>query len=247
MRSTLRQQVDDLQKILDEVEETLEDAYRVEATREELAEAISEALGLISPDDEEYEDDGEDEDSQDDPDEPLTLDPDRACQSKAIQSLNAKLDQIIELLTVATVDHFEFDVQVEGQQLTVGATKMQLTDSQRAQLSIRPVDRKGKPAPLDGVPVWASSDETVCTVTLGVIQPDGTVVADASGLHAVLEGVTPNTLDANGVPVPARVTVTGDAKIGDGTAPISGTLDVVVTGGQAINLTIDAGTPVEIP
>ncbi len=170
-------------------------------------------------------------------------------QLKAIQSLDTKLDQIIDLLIVSTADHFEFDVQVEGegQQLTVGATKMQLTDSQRAQLSIRPVDRKGKPAPLDGVPVWASSDETVCTVTLGTIQPDGTVVADASGLNAVLEGVTPNAVGADGQPAPARVTVTGDAKIGDGTAPITGTLDVVVTGGQAINLTIDAGTPVEIP
>ena len=170
-----------------------------------------------------------------------------AAQTKAIQASDAKLDQILNLLTIEAADHFEITVQVEGEPPIVGATNMQMTDSQRAQLSIRPVDKRGKPAPLDGVPVWASSDETVATVVLGKIEADGTIAPDPSGLFAVLEGVAPSAKDANGAPVPSRVTVTGDAAIGDGTQAITGVLEVIIIAGQAINLVIDAGTPVEIP
>jgi hypothetical protein len=57
--ASLRQQVDDLREILDQIESVLEDAYQAEATREELAGAAGEALGIISPD--ESEEDTEDE------------------------------------------------------------------------------------------------------------------------------------------------------------------------------------------
>jgi hypothetical protein len=161
-------------------------------------------------------------------------------QAEAIQENNKKLDQIIDLLTTGPLDHFEFAVRIEGAPTTQeGALTMNLTDSQRAQLSIRPVDRKGKPAPLDGVPVWATSDETVATVTVGAIDTDGNVVADETGLRAVLEGVAPGT---------CRITVTGDANMSpDTTAPITGVLEVTVTAGQAINVAIDASSPVELP
>jgi hypothetical protein len=60
--ASLRQQVDDLQEVLDQVEGVLEDGYQVTATREELAETISEALSIISPEDgEESEDDTSEE------------------------------------------------------------------------------------------------------------------------------------------------------------------------------------------
>lgn len=55
--ASLRQQVDDLQSLLDEVESVLEDGYEVTASREQLAETIGEALSIISPDAEESEDD----------------------------------------------------------------------------------------------------------------------------------------------------------------------------------------------
>jgi hypothetical protein len=59
--ASLRQQVDDLQQILDEVESTLEDAYQPETTREDLAAAVGEALSIISPGDSEEDDQGSDE------------------------------------------------------------------------------------------------------------------------------------------------------------------------------------------
>ena len=103
-----------------------------------------------------------------------------------------------------------------------------LTDSQTSSLSIQPVDKKGSPASLDGVPVWASSDETIATVA-----------ADATGLNATLTAVRTGS---------ATVTVTGDADLGQGqgqVSPIVGTLDVSVTAGAAVNIAITAAPPVE--
>ena len=153
---------------------------------------------------------------------------------------NAKLDLILEQLTTGPLDHFEFDVQVEGEQAIEGALEVTLTNSQRAQLSIRPVDRKNHPAPLDGVPVWATSDPTVATVTPGILDNDGNIVADPDpqGLKAVLEGVSEGT---------GRITVTGDARLGDETKPITGVLEVIVTAGEAVTVVIDAAAPIEIP
>ena len=53
--ASLREQVDDLQEIIDKVEGVLEDGYQVTATREELAETIGEALSIISPEEAEEE------------------------------------------------------------------------------------------------------------------------------------------------------------------------------------------------
>jgi hypothetical protein len=50
---SLRQQVDDLQDVLDQVETTLEAAYQPETSREDLAAAVGDALAIISPDVEE--------------------------------------------------------------------------------------------------------------------------------------------------------------------------------------------------
>jgi hypothetical protein len=55
----LQQQVDDLQEVLDEVEGILQEVYRPETSREELAEAVGNALESITPGDEDEEDDDE--------------------------------------------------------------------------------------------------------------------------------------------------------------------------------------------
>lgn len=135
------------------------------------------------------------------------------------------LDQILNLLLLPAADHFVFSVTVEGQPTVEGATTMKLTDSQNAVLTIAPVDKKGAPATLDGVPVWASSDETIATVA-----------ADPGGLTATLTAVRPGT---------CGVTVTGDADLGEGTTPIVGSLDVEVTPGQAVQISIAASDPTE--
>lgn len=61
---------------------------------------------------------------------------------------------------------------------------------------------RGDPAAVDGVPVWASSDETVLSVT----------PAD-DGMSAVVSTVAPGT---------ARITVQADADLGSGVSSITG-------------------------
>ncbi len=145
--------------------------------------------------------------------------------SIAFEQQQLRLDRIEKLLLLPAADHFVFSVTVEGQPTVEGATTMKLTDSQNAVLSIKPVDKKGADAALDGVPVWASSDETIATVA-----------ADVGGLSATLTAVRPGT---------CSITVTGDADLGEGTTPIVGTLDVEVTPGQAVQIQIAAGEPTE--
>jgi hypothetical protein len=160
--------------------------------------------------------------------------------------INAKLDQILDQLTLPPAEAVEFDVILYSedgggiQSQTQGARKMTMTDSQRAQLTIRPVDRKNKPARLDGPPTWATSDPTVATVTTGILNQDGTIGTDPDdqGLNAVLEGVAPGS---------CRVTVSGDADLSTESASITGVLEVTVNPGQAINVVIDASSPVEVP
>lgn len=101
---------------------------------------------------------------------------------------------------------------------------LQLTDSQKCSLSISPVDAKGQPAPVQGVPTWASSVPATAAVT-----------ADVTGLTAEIVAGTPGI---------AQVTVSVIPVGGDGVTPITGTLDVTVTGGEATTITITAGTPV---
>jgi hypothetical protein len=85
----------------------------------------------------------------------------------------------------------------------------------------------GNPATVDGVPVWASSDETVIVAAAAV-----------DGMSAVITTVAPGT---------ARVTVTADADLGAGVTTLTGvTEDLVVTLGpssQASVMTLTLGAP----
>lgn len=87
----------------------------------------------------------------------------------------------------------------------------------------------GQPASVDGVPVYASSDETVLVV-----------VPAADGMSGVVNTV------ANGT---ARVTVTADADTGAGTTTITGVSeDVHVTAGPsfaASSFAFTFGAPVD--
>lgn len=141
-----------------------------------------------------------------------------------IDKLQETVDRIETLLYFPVADHFVFSVSVEGQPIP-GATSMNLTDSQKGALSISVVDKKGNPATLDGVPVWASSDETIATVQ-----------ADDTGMNATVTAVRPGSCD---------VTVTGDADLGAGVQPIVGSLSVSVTPGQAVQITINEGAITE--
>lgn len=135
------------------------------------------------------------------------------------------LEKILGDVTPSVATGFVFTIDLEGQ-LTEGANTIKMTNSQKATATIQPVDKKGQPAPVDGVPTWASSDETIVTVTPA-----------ADGLSAVVAAVGPLGT--------AKVSVTGDADLGADVAPIFGTLDVTVTQGQAVGFKIDLGPATE--
>lgn len=103
-----------------------------------------------------------------------------------------------------------------------------LTDSQEVTLTVTPVDKKGNPAVVDGVPTWGTSDDTVLTVA-----------AAADGLTALVT--------ATGKLGDAQINVSADADLGSGVTSLTGTLDVSVVAGQAATLGVTAGVPAEQP
>ena len=103
----------------------------------------------------------------------------------------------------------------------------QITDSQQVTLGIKALDKKGNPAPIEGVE-W-STDKTDLLA----------LVPSADGLSCTVLAVGPLGI--------GTVTMKADAQMGEGESPIVGTLQVEVTGGQAVTVKITAGTPEEQP
>jgi hypothetical protein len=99
-----------------------------------------------------------------------------------------------------------------------------MTTTQQFTASISPKDRKGKPAPVDGIPVWATSNDAVAGV---VPSPDG-----MSAL-VVAQGVGDYT-----------ISVAADADLGEGIVTITGQDTGSVSQGTAVSVGIQAG-PVE--
>jgi len=105
---------------------------------------------------------------------------------------------------------------------------MLLPDDKTVSATVAFKDTKGKPAKVDGVPVWASDNEDAATV-----------VAADDGMSAV---VSPGALTSP-EPWTANITVTADADLGEGVVPIIGTGSVTVTGGAASIIEVKFGTP----
>lgn len=99
-----------------------------------------------------------------------------------------------------------------------------LTDEQRVSLAVAFVTAAGNPARVDGVPVWASSDETIL-----IVEPS------ADGLSAVATTVGPLGT--------AQVSVHADADLGEGVREVVGVLDIEVQAAEAVSASIAAGTP----
>lgn len=147
-------------------------------------------------------------------------------QIRAEQEIHGQdLVRILAAVTPPEAVRFVLNVELEGE-LKEGVTSINMTNSQKATASIQPVDKKGQPAPIDGVPTWASSDETIVTVTPA-----------ADGLSAEVRAVGPLGT--------AKVTATGDADLGEGTKPIFGELDVTITQGEAVGFKMTLSDPVE--
>lgn len=105
---------------------------------------------------------------------------------------------------------------------------LSITNSQQVALALEPQDRRGVPAPIDGIPTWQTSDPTIAAV-----EPA------ADGLTAVVKAVGPVGT--------ARITATADADLGDGVQAITGVLELNVTLGQAAVLSLRAESPTEQP
>lgn len=100
-----------------------------------------------------------------------------------------------------------------------------LTADQEVPVAVSFTDDHGNPAVVDGVPVWASSDDTILSV-----------VAAADGMSAVVAAVGP---DGAG-----QVSVSADADMGAGTTSVIGLLDIEVVAGEAVSAVLTPGTPV---
>ncbi|WP_321377058.1 hypothetical protein [Trichococcus shcherbakoviae] len=101
-----------------------------------------------------------------------------------------------------------------------------LKDTQKCAMAVTPVDAKGNPASVDGPPSWTVLGNLIVT-----LEPSD-------------DGLSCNVY-ATGTLGSTQVQVTADADLGDGVVPITGLLDVQVVGGDAVSLSIAAGTPEE--
>ena len=101
-----------------------------------------------------------------------------------------------------------------------------LTDVQKVDLSVTPVDARGNPGVLDGVPVWSTSDDTLVDVT-----------PSDDGLSA--------TIVAKGPLGTCQISVTADADLGEGVKEIAGVLDIEIKGSATVSLNIGAGIPTD--
>lgn len=103
-----------------------------------------------------------------------------------------------------------------------------ITSSQQVTISVKFVDKKGNPAPVDGVPQWSTDNTDVFTLTPA-----------ADGMSCVCAAV--------GAIGDGKITLNADADLGAGVTPIIGTVDGSVTAGQATTVNLDVSTPSEQP
>lgn len=102
--------------------------------------------------------------------------------------------------------------------------EISITNEEQITVTLSPVTPTGKPAQLDGVPVWA------------VLSGESTVIPAANGLSAVIR-----SSDSVG---DSSISVTADADLGSGVVEIADTITVHVVSANASSLGLTIGTPV---
>jgi hypothetical protein len=103
-----------------------------------------------------------------------------------------------------------------------------IKDRQQFTVGIAPKSKAGNPAPVQGIPAWSSSDETVLLVTPA-----------EDGMSAVVKAVGPTGA--------ASVKVSADADLGEGVKTIEGILNVGVEAGEAADFGFVVGDVTEQP
>ena len=110
----------------------------------------------------------------------------------------------------------------------LGATLVatQLTSTQKQSLSVVFTDKKGNPAPVDGIPAWGVDNPNVLALDPA---PDG--------MSCEVAAVGPLGT--------AKVSIQADADLGAGVVALAGVYDVEVTASQATTVEITGGPIVE--
>lgn len=124
----------------------------------------------------------------------------------ALQRYLCKLLGCSSSIPAAGAQAFRFWVNPQSY---MEGNKMRLTNEQQVVVTVAPKTAAGRDAPVDGDVVFASSDDSVATVTPGDDGKSATVTAVAPGI--------------------AQITARFDADLGEGTREIeaSGALEVV--------------------
>ncbi len=101
--------------------------------------------------------------------------------------------------------------------------ELSITNEQKIKVTLRPTTSAGRPAQVDGAPVWiiSSGDSTIS------VAPDG-LSAD---------------LISSDVPGQTMFVVSADADLGAGVVNITDSILLTVEGALAVNLGLSAGNP----
>jgi hypothetical protein len=104
------------------------------------------------------------------------------------------------------------------------AVTIKITNEQKVNVALTPKTDGGKPAKLDGAPVWS------------VVSGDSTLVVASDGLSA--------DLVSSDTPGDTTFLIDADADLGEGREDLQETITLTVSGANARNLGIVVGTPV---
>jgi hypothetical protein len=147
-------------------------------------------------------------------------------QQPPIESPPIELQSHLDFIIGPVSSRFPLHYMPEVERKAMFMSNLILTDSQKVMLTLAPVTAAGNPAPVDGVPTWGSSDETILTVT---------PAADGMSCEAFTTGLLGT----------AQINVTADVEMDEGITNLTGAQIIDVLAGQAVSLGIQAGTPEE--
>jgi len=123
--------------------------------------------------------------------------------------------------------HFEWRIGPVSNKKTRYTMDITLTNEQQVKVTLKPVTGAGKPAQLDGPPVW-------------------TVVSGDCKLQVADDGLSADIISGD-LPGDTEITISADADLGAGVVNISDALRVTVNGAMAQSLGIEVGTPTNKP
>jgi hypothetical protein len=148
-------------------------------------------------------------------------------QARQLDRIESKLDRLIALQSDSFAGSLDFDL-LQEEQTTKGVIFMKLTDSQQGILTIRPVTKGGKPAPVEaGSVLWTGPSFVAITPS-----------ADGLSATAVAMGLGG---DDPGGPAEEFISASADADLGTGVVTISGRVAIQVVASQAASLGIEEG------